>query len=160
MRSLSQQNRLRAISVNRPYSASVVIVKKLLDGSMPALVDIGFGIVDVRDVADLHARALAAPGLHGERFIASGRFMKLAEIAAVLRAGLGADAARVTRRRLPDWLVRLAAPFSPLARAVVGELGNTRIQDASHARAVLGWATRPEEDSILDCARSLLALKP
>ena len=143
---------------SRDYSASVTVVKKLLDGSMPACPDIGFGVVDVRDVADLHVRALQKPGLGGERFIASGRFMKLREIAEVLRAQLGDEARRVTTRDVPDWLVRITALFNPLARAVVGELGNVRNQDASHALAVLGWKTRPEEQSIVDCARSLLAL--
>jgi dihydroflavonol-4-reductase len=143
---------------SRDYSASVAVVKKLLDGSMPACPDIGFGIVDVRDVADLHVRALKAPGMAGERFIASGRFMKLRQIADVLRAQLGDDARRVNTRDVPDWLVRITALFNPLAKAVVGELGNVRNQDASHAKAVLGWRTRPEEQSIVDCARSLLAL--
>ena len=143
---------------SRDYSASVVIVKKLLDGSMAACPDIGFGVVDVRDVADLHVRALKAPGMAGERFIASGRFIKLREMADLLRAQLGPDAHKVTTRNVPDWLVRVAALLNPLARAVVGELGNVRNQDASHAKAVLGWATRPVEKSILDSARSLLAL--
>ena len=143
---------------SRDYSASVVIVKKLLDGSMAACPDIGFGVVDVRDVADLHVRALKAPSMAGERFIASGRFIKLREMADLLRAQLGPDAHKVTTRNVPDWLVRVAALLNPLARAVVGELGNVRNQDASHAKAVLGWATRPVEKSILDSARSLLAL--
>jgi dihydroflavonol-4-reductase len=143
---------------SRDYSASVVLVKKLLDGSMGATPDIGFGVVDVRDVADLHVRALKAPGMAGERFIASGRFMKLREIADVLRAGLGAQAHKVTQRNAPDWLVRVASLFNPLARAAVGELGSIRNQDASHAKAVLGWETRPVEQSILDTARSLIAL--
>ena len=143
---------------SRDYSASVVIVKKLLDGSMAACPDIGFGVVDVRDVADLHVRALKASGMAGERFIASGRFIKLREMADLLRAQLGPDAHKVTTRNVPDWLVRVAALLNPLARAVVGELGNVRNQDASHAKAVLGWATRPVEKSILDSARSLLAL--
>ncbi len=138
------------------YSASVVIVRKLLDGSLRACPDIGFGIVDVRDVADLHVRALRASGMAGERFIASGRFMKLREIADVLRAGLGPQAHKVTTRNVPDWLVRVAALFNPVAKAVVGELGAVRNQDASHAKAVLGWATRAEEQSILDTARSLI----
>jgi dihydroflavonol-4-reductase len=138
------------------YSASVVIVRKLLDGSLRALPDIGFGIVDVRDVADLHVRALTAPGLAGERFIASGRFMRLREIAEVLRDALGAQARNVPTRRVPDWLVRVAARFNPVARAVVGELGSVRHQDASHAKAVLGWQTRPVEESIVDTARSLI----
>jgi dihydroflavonol-4-reductase len=140
------------------YSASVVIVKMLLDGRLPVLPDIGFGIVDVRDVADLHVRALSTPGLAGERFIASGRFMKLREIAEVLRGGLGAQSARVPTHGVPDALVRLAALFNPMARAVLGELGSVRHQDASHAHAVFGWKTRAEEDSILDAARSLVAL--
>jgi dihydroflavonol-4-reductase len=143
---------------SRDYSASVVIVKKLLDGSMRACPDIGFGVVDVRDVADLHVRALDAPGMAGERFIASGRFMKLREIAEVLRAQLGSQAHKVTTRNVPDWLVRVAAHFNPLARAVVGELGSVRNQDASHAKTVLGWAPRPVEQSIVDTARCLIDL--
>jgi dihydroflavonol-4-reductase len=140
------------------YSASVVIVKKLLDGSMGACPDIGFGVVDVRDVADLHVRALKAPGMAGERFIASGRFMKLREMADLLRAELGPQGHKVTTRNVPDWLVRIGALFNPLARAVVGELGSVRNQDASHAKAVLGWETRPVEQSIVDTARCLIEL--
>jgi nucleoside-diphosphate-sugar epimerase len=141
----------------RDYSASVVVVQKLLDGSLRACPDIGFGVVDVRDVADLHVRALSAPGMAGERFIASGPFMKLREIAEVLRADLGPQASRVTTRNLPDWLVRVAALFNPLARAVVGKLGSVRHQNASHAKAALGWVTRPARQSIVDCAHSLIA---
>lgn len=143
---------------SRDYSASVIIVKKMLDGSMRACPDIGFGVVDVRDVADLHMRALKAPNMAGERFIASGRFMKLREIADVLRAELGEQAHKVPTRNVPDWLVRVAARFNPLARAVVSELGSVRNQDASHAKAVLGWATRPVEQSIADTARCLIEL--
>ena len=143
---------------SRDYSASVSLVKNLLNGNMRACPDFGFGVVDVRDVADLHVRALKAPGMAGERFIASGRFMKLREVADVLRAELGAQAPQVTTRNVPDWLVRVAALFNPLARAVVGELGSVRHHDASHAKAVLGWVTRPVEQSILDSARSLIEL--
>ncbi len=140
------------------YSASVMLIQKLLDGSLRACPDFGFGVVDVRDVADLHVRALTAPGMAGERFIASGRFMKLREVADVLRAALGPQARKVTTRDVPDWLVRVAAVFNPVARAVVSELGSVRHQDASHAKAVLGWATRPEEQSIVDTARCLIEL--
>ena len=140
------------------YSASLVIVRRLLDGSMRACPDIGFGVVDVRDVADLHVRALKAPGMAGERFIASGRFMKLREIAEVLRAHLGDEASRVPTREVPDWLVRVAARFNRLAAAVVGELGSVRNMDATHALEVLGWQTRPVEQSIVDAARGLIEL--
>ncbi len=144
------------------YSASVSVVKMLLNGRMGACPDIGFGVVDVRDVADLHVRALQAPNMAGERFIASGRFMKIREVADILRAHLGVQAgeqaSKVTTRNVPDWVVRLGALFNPLAKAVVGELGSVRNQSPEHAKTVLGWATRPVEQSIVDTARSLLDL--
>jgi len=143
---------------SRDYSASVVVVKKLLDGSLGACPDIGFGVVDVRDVADLHVRALTTPGIAGERFIANDRFLKLREIADVLRAQLGPQAHKVTTRNAPDWAVRIAALFVPVAKAVVGELGSVRHQSPAHAKEVLGWATRPAEQSIVDTARALLDL--
>ena len=143
---------------SRDYSASVVVVKKLLDGSLGACPDIGFGVVDVRDVADLHVRALTTPGIAGERFIANDRFLKLRDIADVLRAQLGPQAHKVTTRNAPDWAVRIAALFVPVAKAVVGELGSVRHQSPAHAKEVLGWATRPAEQSIVDTARALLDL--
>ncbi|MBY8822112.1 NAD-dependent epimerase/dehydratase family protein [Sphingomonas colocasiae] len=139
------------------YSTSLELVKKLLEGAFPGTPDFGFGIVDVRDLADLHAMALTVPGLDGERFAASGCFMKLNDIALVLKARLGAEARRVPTRKLPDWLVRIVARFDPMVRQVVSELGNVRDIDASHAQAVLGWRTRDEADTIEDTARSLIA---
>lgn len=139
------------------FSTSLEAIKKLLEGSMPGLPDIGFGIVDVRDVADMHVRCLTAPNMAGERFIASGPFTKLTEVAAILKGGLGEQGRKVPTRRLPSWLVRIFAKFDPVVGQIVGELGNVREQDASHARAVLGWMPRPAADSILDTARSLIA---
>lgn len=138
------------------HSSSIALVKKLLDGGMPGCPDLGFGVVDVRDVAELHLRLLTAPGMAGERFIASGPFMKVIDIARVLRQQLGEQARRVPTRRLPDWLVRLAARFDPLLRTAVGELGAERHTEARHARERLGWVPRPAEQTIVDTARSLI----
>jgi dihydroflavonol-4-reductase len=140
------------------YSASVVIVQSLLQGRIPALPRIGFGIVDVRDVAELHVRALTAPGMAGERFIACAGFTWLRDIAALLREELGDDARRVPTLNLPDWSVRLLARVSPLVRNAASELRTARHQDASHARAVLGWAPRAPREAILQSARDLIRL--
>jgi dihydroflavonol-4-reductase len=140
------------------YSASVVLVRSLLEGRIPALPRVGFGIVDVRDVAELHWRALTEPGMAGERFIACGGFQWLHEVAAVLRAELGEQARRVPTRQLPDWAVRLLAKVSPTVRAVATELGTVRHQDSSHAREVLGWVPRAPREAIVATARDLIAL--
>jgi dihydroflavonol-4-reductase len=138
------------------YSSSVTLVKRLLMGSMPGCPDLGFGIVDVRDVADLHLRMLTAPRMAGERVIASGPFLKVIDIARMLREHLGEQARRVPTRRLPDLLVRVAALFDPMVRTAVTELGAERHTDARHARELLGWQARPVQQTVLDTARSLL----
>jgi dihydroflavonol-4-reductase len=143
---------------SRDFSSSIAVVKKLLDGSVRGCPDMGFGIVDVRDVAAMHVRLLEEPGMANERFIASGPFLKMIEIARILREKLGEEARQVPTRVLPDLLVRFGALFDPLVKAFVNELGSVRNMDASHAKAVLGWVPRPPEESIVDAARSLVDL--
>ena len=138
------------------FSASVEVVRRLLAGTMPGLPPIGFGVVDVRDVADLHVRALTAPGIAGKRFIASGPFIQMTDLAGILRDALGLEARRVPTRRLPGWLLRIVAVFDPMVRQVTGEIGRTRATPATHAHDVLGWTPRPAEDTIIDTARSLI----
>jgi len=140
------------------YSASVFLVQSLLQGKLPALPRIGFGVVDVRDVAELHWSALNAPGMAGERFIACGGFTWLRDAAALLREELGDQARRVPTRPLPDWVARLLAKVSPTVRAAASELGVVRHQDSTHARDVLGWVPRPPREAILASARDLIAL--
>ena len=139
-------------------STSVEAVKKLLDGSVPGLPNLSFPAVDVRDIADLHVRALTAPDMAGERFIGSGPTVTMADMAAVLRARLGNEARKVPTMRLPDFLVRIAAMFDPVMRQVTGELSKPKTMDAGHALAKLGWKTRPIEESVVDTARSLFDL--
>ena len=140
------------------FSTSLEAIKKLLEGSMPGMPNLGFGIVDVRDVADMHVRCLTAPNMAGERFICSGPFLMMDEVAAILRAGLGPQARKVPRLKLPNWLVRIAARFDPVIGQVIGELGKRRESPANHAREVLGWVPRPAEESILDTARDMIRL--
>jgi dihydroflavonol-4-reductase len=138
------------------FSTSLEVVKKLLDGALPGLPNLGFGVVDVRDVAALHVAAMTAPGLDGERFIAQGRFLTMREVAEVLKNGLGPQARRVPTRGLPDWLLKLLANFDPTVKMVVPELGRRREASAAHALERLAWRTRDEAETILDCARSLI----
>jgi nucleoside-diphosphate-sugar epimerase len=139
------------------YSASVEIVQKLLSGAVPGSPRIGFPIVDVRDIADAHIRAMTAPGLNGERFLCAGEFLWMSEISQILREELGADARRAPTRQLPDFLVRIVALFDAEIRGVLTEIGKQRICDSRHAETVLGWTARPARETIGDCGRSLVA---
>ena len=139
------------------YSASVEIVLKLLSGAVPGSPRIGFPVVDVRDIADAHIRAMSAPDLDGGRFLCAGEFLWMGEISRILREELGAAARRAPTRQLPDFLVRVVALFDAEIRGVLTEIGKQRICDASHASTVLGWSARPARETIADCGRSLIA---
>jgi nucleoside-diphosphate-sugar epimerase len=140
-------------------STSILIIQKLLDGSVPGCPKLTFGLVDVRDVADLHLRAMTDPAAAGRRFLAvGGPFLSMLAIARVLRARLGSAARKAPTFELPDFLVRLFARFDPAVAQITPELGQPKEATAEAARRVLGWAPRGNEDSIVDCARSLLAL--
>lgn len=138
------------------YSASIEAIKKPLEGSLPGCPDFGFAIVDVRDVADAHVRALTAEGADGGRFIAGGKFMKMIDICHVLKDRLGDRAKKVPTRTLPDFLVKIGAQFDPVVKQVIGELGKVRHVDISTTTRVLGWTPRDEAGTIVDCAESLI----
>ena len=139
------------------FSDSVQLVQRLLSGKVPGLPRLGFNIVDVRDVADLHIRAMTNPAAAGQRFIAAGEFAWMADIAALLRARLGDQAAKVPTRNAPDVLIRLAALFDRDLSAVTGSLGKRQEFTSAKAQSVLGWRPRPMAETILDCANSLIA---
>jgi dihydroflavonol-4-reductase len=141
--------------LSRDGSYSLEAIERLLKG-MPGVPRIGFSFVDVRDVADLHIKAMLAPEAGGERFIAVTQFLWMAEVAAVLRRELGADAAKVPTRKVPDLLVRAMALFDPGIRSITNQLGKKLTYSSEKARAVLDWSPRPVEETIVETARSMV----
>jgi len=139
------------------FSASLDIVKKLIDGSLPGLPHFGWPLADVRDIADLHVRALRAPNAAGQRFIGAGAFYWMEDIARVLRDRVPEVAGKVPKRRLPSWLVRLSSVIDPVVRDRLFELDKERPVSADKAKRELGWAPRGNDDAIIDTAHSLLA---
>lgn len=140
-------------------SGSTFLIKRLLDGVLPGVPRLYFGLVDVRDVADLHLRAMTHPAAKGERFLAvAGDFMSIQEIATLLKERAGAIAANVPTRQLPDFMVRIAAVTDARVRQILPELGKVKNATSEKARRVLGWSPRSREDALLATAESLAAL--
>src|SRR5262245_47371494 len=145
--------------LGRDYAASIVLIERLMNGSVPGCPQLQFGVVDVRDVADLHLRAMTDPAAKGERFLAvAGDFMSVRDIARVLKARMGAQARHVPTRQLPNWLVRIAALRDPAVRQILPELG--KVKNATHAKAtrILGWTPRSNEEALVATAESLVRL--
>ena len=146
--------------LDKDFSPSVEAVRQLLSGEVPACPRVGFGVVDVRDVADLHLRAMEVPTAAGHRFIAATDFLWMRDVAAILRDKLPADVTRkVSTNELPDFVVRLLANFRPILRQIVPELGKRRETTNIKAIRELGWNPRSAEQAIVDCAQSLIAHK-
>jgi nucleoside-diphosphate-sugar epimerase len=142
------------------YSPSILIVQRLMDGALPGCPKIHFAFVDVRDVVDLHLRAMTNPAAKGERFIAvAGESLSFLDIALILRKHMGAAARRVPTRQLPDWLMRAYALMDPEAKVILPELGQKRSFTNEKARRELGWTPRSNEEAILASAESLVRLR-
>ncbi len=143
--------------LEKDYGTSAEIVLKLLKGDFPGMPRLGFPLIDVRDVADLHVRAMTHADAAGKRFLCANDFMWMEEIAAVLSDHLPNYANKMPKLRLPNWAVRAAALFDPVTRGVTFELGVRRDCDTSQARKILGFAPRSNREAIVATADSLLA---
>ncbi|MFS8136901.1 MAG: SDR family oxidoreductase [Thermomonas sp.] len=141
------------------YATSILLVQKLMDGALPGSPNLRFGVVDVRDVVDLHLRAMTHPAANGERFLAvAGDFMRVQDMARVLKQRMGDAACKVPTRQLPNWMVKLAAFADPTVRQIVPELGKYKNATSTKAKCMLGWSPRSNEEALVGTAESLLHL--
>jgi len=134
---------------------SVDIIRRLLRGQPPAMPRLAFNITDVRDLANLHVRAMDAPGAAGQRFIALGEALWYPQAAQILRDRLGDKGARTPTKKLPDVAFRALAMVNPQMKSLLPLLGRTQAFSADKARRVLGYAPRPAADTVADCGASL-----
>lgn len=141
------------------FSHSIQNIKQMLSGGMKACPKIISGYVDVRDVADLHFKAMTMPQANGQRFIAvAGEALSLIDIANVLRSNLGTKAAHVPTKELPNWVVKLLVLFNPKLKGVAPYLGMVKRASGEKAITMLGWKPRSCKEAILATANSLIEM--
>lgn len=142
--------------MGRHLTGSLELVARMLRGQVSLVPRLGFSIVDVRDLVDLHLKAMTAPEAAGERFAGSSDFLWLTDMARVLREHLGAPAARVSTRRAPDFLVRFGALFNPELRQLTPGLGLRREFSSAKAGRLLGWQARTATEAVLASGEALV----
>ncbi|HWA34195.1 MAG TPA: aldehyde reductase [Cyclobacteriaceae bacterium] len=139
------------------FSHSIVLTKRMLEGELTFCPRISSCYIDVRDVADLHVRAMTSPTANGQRFIAStGPDLSLLDIAQVLKKNLGDAARNVPTREIPNWALRILALQNPAIKVLIPMLGKYMEASGEKAKTVLGWSPRNNERAIIDTAESLL----
>jgi dihydroflavonol-4-reductase len=145
-------------ALDRDLGTSAEIVRLFLRGAYPAVPRLSFPVVDVRDVAIAHVAALEVPEAAGQRFICAAESLWLKDIGRILRTALPEFGRRPPVRELPDFAVRLLAPFDANLRAAKSEIGELRRVSSARAQSVLGVRFRPAEEAVTAMARSLVEL--
>ncbi|HOY76392.1 MAG TPA: aldehyde reductase [Hyphomonadaceae bacterium] len=146
-------------ALSKDVSTSLEIPIRLLNGKTPGVPRIGFSIVDVRDVAECHVKAMELPGAAGERFLAAADFMWFADAAEILRKAFPAYDAKIPKRQIPDFVLKLMAVFQPVYKQIVTELGRTRNASNAKATRILGVNFRSGEEALISAAKTLIDLK-
>jgi dihydroflavonol-4-reductase len=136
------------------FGASPELIRQIMKRLLPAYPNIGFPIVDVRDVASAHLLAMTTPEAAGQRFVTAVDWSWMIEVGEVLRRAY--PERRLPRGRLPDWLIKALSIFNAPLRQIVPELGRTRYVSNEKIRRVLGWRPRSNEEAILATAQTLI----
>jgi dihydroflavonol-4-reductase len=139
------------------FSSSIQIIRRMMAGKMPAVPDVHTNLTDVRDVADLHIRAMLSPAAAGQRFLAlSGGNMSFTEIAHTIKTGVSEVSERVSTKTVPGWLLRILSLVRPELKQVIPNLGVVRNATNEKAKRMLGWKPRSNQEVIIATAKSLL----
>ncbi|WP_218419986.1 SDR family oxidoreductase [Alteromonas lipotrueae] len=142
--------------LGKNLSSSIQLIQGMLQGKIPATPKVNFGVVDVRDLAQLHIKAMLAPNAQGQRIIASATdCLPMIVTAKTLRQCLGAQADKVPKKQLPDWFVKLLSLVNQQMKELVPELGREKHLDRKKAVELLDWHPRPIEETLYDTAKSL-----
>lgn len=131
---------------------SIDFIRQNGDGTMKGgTLNLGIGVVDVRDVAEMHLRVAFDPDANG-RYITSGHNSNFLEIARILRKHFG-DAYPIPKKALPKWMVWLVGPFvdKRMTRKMISRnVGLPWVGDNSKSRNDLGMAYRPLEETVVE----------
>ena len=121
--------------LNDDISSSVVPILTLITAGFEQMANFSFPVADVRDVADIHLRAMTHPAAAGERFIAccDGGPITIREAAYILRDWTGVDDV-------------IKAPI----------IGDVQHPSNHKAKTVLGWSPRSIDEALLSTAGSLV----
>jgi len=106
-------------------------IQSIVDGTVKETPAFSFGAVDVRDVVDLHIKAMLHPEAKGQRFIATADgVISFYDIAMLIKNERPAVASKI-------------ADLQPLDPDLYAPISNQK------AKEILGWKPRSKEEAIL-----------
>lgn len=143
--------------LGKDYAASIELIVRLMNGQLPGVPQVQFGIVDVRDLAELHVKAMTDSKAAGQRFIATSDepFLSIQDVAKSLKRQLGDRAKKVPTRVIPNFVIRAVGFFDAGVSLIVPELGKQNSATNEKAKKTLEWQPRSAHEAIRASAESL-----
>jgi nucleoside-diphosphate-sugar epimerase len=138
------------------WGTSGEAVKKLIDRDFPAIPDVNYAPVDVRDVAAAHVAAMTTPEAGGQRFLCAIENHSLRDVARVLARHLEPKGFDIPTGNLPGVVLRVVALWDQTARLALNDLGVRQDVDSTRIRRVLGWQPRGFEEMVTSMADSMI----
>ena len=132
------------------YGTSTSVVERLLKGKDPMVPRVGFPVVDVRDVAEAHIRAMERPETVGERLLLADRFLWFSEMARAVKDAV--PHRKVPTRQAPDFVIRMLSLFDAEIRTIVPALGREEPVSSEKAQRLLGMTFRSAEGAVGETA--------
>jgi len=142
--------------LSEDYGTSGELVKKILDRDFPAIPDVNYALVDVRDVAAAHLAAMTTPEAAGQRFLCAIENHSMRDVAKVLAQHLDGKGFKVPTGNLPGFVLRVVALWDKTASLALNDLGVHQDVDSSRIRKVLGWEPRGMEEMVVATADSMI----
>ena len=142
------------VPLDQHYGSSVSVVERILSGKDPMLPDLSFSIVDVKDVAAMHVKAISTDASKGKRFIASAGSRTFVQLAKTVKAAF--PERKISTIQAPSFVIRFLALFDGEIKAVLPTLGKHKGVSNAQAHKVLGIDFIPVEISLVETAKYLV----
>jgi dihydroflavonol-4-reductase len=140
--------------LDKNFGSSVSVIERVLSGKDPVLPDVMFSMVDVKDVAAMHVKAIGLDAAKGQRFLASATDMTFVNIAKTLKAAF--PKRKITSTLAPNFLLHFLGLFDGEIRSLLPSLGKHIGNDSTKARTVLGIDFIPAEKSLVETAHFVI----
>jgi len=133
-----------------------IAIKKMLNGSIPFNPKLSVSVVDVKDVAWAHIKAMKEKNAVGKRFLLSEKTVWFSDISNILYNN---GFKKVPRYTAPNWLIKFLSIFISSLRMAVERLGEKEVLHTNNARNILKWDPKGVDQAIVGSAKQLHDLK-
>ncbi|GMT31165.1 hypothetical protein PFISCL1PPCAC_22462 [Pristionchus fissidentatus] len=131
--------------------SSISIIRQFLQHEMPMCPPMQLALVDVRDVAEMHVKAMLSKEADNERFLAASQpSYWFRDISRVLGKEFNDHGYCTPRYQAPGFIVRMMAIFDKQAASIVDRLHHEIKFDNSKAQRILGINFRNPDESLIE----------